>query len=162
MGLRSPEQYKASLRDGRAVFYRGERVADVTRHAHLGIAVDHASIDYHVAEDSKYRELATVESPGGAFSRYYKIPQNADDLLKRSCLIETTTRLGRTLVTLIKEIGTDALFALHLIAKQTDERYGTSYFDRVKNFFEYCRGNDLAVAVAQTDAKGDRSLGPTH
>jgi len=162
MGLRSPEQYKASLRDGRAVFYRGERVADVTRHAHLGIAVDHASIDYHVAEDLKYRELATVESPGGAFSRYYKIPQNADDLIKRSCLIETTTRLGSTLVTLIKEIGTDALFALHLIAKQTDERYGTLYFDRVKNFFEYCRGNDLAVAVAQTDAKGDRSLGPTH
>ena len=27
---------------------------------------------------------------------------------------------------------------------------------------EHCRDNDLAVAVAQTDVKGDRSLGPTQ
>jgi len=162
MGLRSPEEYKASLRDGRAVYYRGERVEDVTSHPHLGIAVDHAAIDYRVAEDPSYRELATVaDQSDGLISRYYHIPRNADDLIKRSRLIETTTRLGHTLVILIKEIGTDALFALHLIAKQTDEKFGTAYFDRVRKFFEYCHANDLAVAVAQTDVKGDRSLGPT-
>jgi len=162
MGLRSPEEYRASLRDGRAVYYRGARVEDVTSHPHLGIAVDHAAIDYHVAEDPSYRELATVaDHSEGLISRYYHIPRNADDLIKRSRLIETTTRLGHTLVILIKEIGTDALFALHLIARQTDEKFGTVYFDRVRTFFEYCRANDLAVAVAQTDAKGDRSLGPS-
>ncbi len=44
MSLRTPEEYKASLRDGRVVYYQGERVEDVTRHPHLGIAVDHAAI----------------------------------------------------------------------------------------------------------------------
>jgi aromatic ring hydroxylase len=125
--------------------------------------VEHAAIDYRVAEDPNYCDLATVELPGGEIiSRYYHIPRNADDLLKRSKLIETTTRLGHTLVILIKEIGTDALFALHLIAKQLDEKFGASYLPRVRSFFEYCRANDLAVAVAQTDVKGDRSLGPTE
>jgi len=119
MGLKSPEEYKASLRDGRAVYYRGERVEDVTTHPHLSLAVDHASIDYRVAEDENYRELATVKGPDGELiSRYYHLPRNADDLLKRSKLIEITTRLGGTLVILIKEIGTDALFALHLVAKR--------------------------------------------
>jgi aromatic ring hydroxylase len=162
MGLKSPEEYKASLRDGRIVYYRGEQVQDVTRHPHLGIAVDHAAIDYQVAEDPNYRELAILKGPDEELiSRYYHIPRNADDLVKRSRLIETTTRLGGTLVILIKEIGTDALFALHLIAKATDEKFGTKYFKRVTDFFEHCRANDFAVAVAQTDVKGDRSLGPT-
>ena len=31
----------------------------------------------------------------------------------------------------------------------------------MKAFHEHCRDNDLAVAVAQTDVKGDRSLGPS-
>ncbi len=161
MGLRSADEYKASLRDGRVVYYRGELVPDVTTHPHLGIAVNHASIDYQIAEDPDYRDLATVKTPGGELiSRYYHIPRNADDLLKRSRLIETTTRRGGTLVILIKEIGTDAMFALQLIARETDQKFGTQYFRRVKDFFENCRAYDFAVAVAQTDVKGDRSLGP--
>src|SRR3954451_5227387 len=40
--LRSPEEYRASLRDGRRVFYRGEQVADVTAHEVFRHAVEHA------------------------------------------------------------------------------------------------------------------------
>ena len=35
------------------------------------------------------------------------------------------------------------------------------YRERVHKYHAYCRDNDLAIAVAQTDIKGDRSLGPT-
>ena len=101
-------------------------------------------------------DLAT----GQEYSRYFNIPANAEDLLKRSELIETSTRLGGTLVVLIKEIGTDCLFALHLVAKQMDDGLGTEYFPRVRAIYEHCRNNDLAMAVAQTDVKGDRSRGP--
>ena len=109
MGLRTPEQYKESLRDGRAVFFRGEKVADVTTHPVIGIAVEHACIDYRMAEDPKYRELAVMQDGGGEYSRYFHLPRNGDDLLKRSELIAASTREGATLVVLIKEIGTDAL-----------------------------------------------------
>ncbi|HZZ07258.1 MAG TPA: 4-hydroxyphenylacetate 3-hydroxylase N-terminal domain-containing protein, partial [Candidatus Binataceae bacterium] len=84
MGLRTPEQYKESLRDGRAVFFRGEKVADVTKHPVIGIAVEHACIDYRMTEDSKYRELAVMRDGGGEYSRYFHLPRNSDDLLKRS------------------------------------------------------------------------------
>jgi len=40
MGLRTVEQYKQSLRDGRKVYVRGERVEDVTAHPIIGVAVD--------------------------------------------------------------------------------------------------------------------------
>lgn len=164
MGLRTPEQYVASLRDGRTVFYKGERVRDVTEHPVIQVAIDHASIDYRMAEDPTWRGLATVQDDdtGQIISRYYQLPKTGDDLLKRSALIEQATRLGRTLVVLIKEIGTDALFALHILAKQMDDKLGTQYLERVRRYHAYCRDNDLALAVAQTDVKGDRSLPPSE
>ncbi|MBI3951120.1 MAG: gamma-aminobutyrate dehydratase [Acidobacteria bacterium] len=160
MALRSPQQYRQSLRDGRTVYYKGQRVEDVTEHSELRLAVKHASIDYEMAESPEYRDLAVYQEDGESFSRYYKIPRSSDDLLLRSRLIETATALGGTLVVLIKEIGTDGLFALHLVAHEMDQRLGTQYLDRVQRFYHYARENDFGVSVAQTDVKGDRSLGP--
>lgn len=163
MALRTPQEYKASLRDDRTIYYQGERVKDVTTHPVLRVAVNHASIDYEMAEDARFRALAVVENPdtGTPMSRYFHLPRNSEDLLQRSQLIETATRLGRTLVVLIKEIGSDALFALHMLAHYMDAHHQTDYLTRVRAFYRYCVDNDLAVAVAQTDVKGDRSRGPS-
>ena len=49
--LRSPEEYRESLRDSRTVFYRGEKVEDVTTHPVLRHAVEHTTLDYRMAED---------------------------------------------------------------------------------------------------------------
>ena len=162
MGLRTPEQYKASLQDGREVYYRGERVLDVTTHPVIGVAVEHACIDYHMAEDPRYRDLAVVTDPqsGEPYSRYYYLPRNAEDLLQRSRLIAASTREGATLVVLIKEIGTDALFALHVVAEEMAKRGKPEYKARVEQYYKLCRDRDYGVAVAQSDVKGDRSLGP--
>jgi 4-hydroxybutyryl-CoA dehydratase/vinylacetyl-CoA-Delta-isomerase len=160
MGLRTPQQYIDSVRDDRTVYYRGERVADVTTHPVIKKAVHHAALDFEMAEDPQYRDLSIVEEAGDTYSRYFKIPTSTDDLLKRSQLIEAATALGKTLVVLVKEIGTDALFALHRVSRQVDQKYETDYLKRVQAFYKHCRDNDLAISVAQTDTKGDRSAGP--
>ncbi len=160
MALRTVEQYRNSLRDGRAVYFRGEKVADVNTHPVIGLAVEHASIDYRMAEDSRFRELAVVRDDGGEYSRYFHIPRNAQDLRKRSDLIAASTREGATLVVLIKEIGTDALLALHIVGEMMAARGKAEYRERIGKYYRYCRDNDLAIAVAQTDVKGDRSLAP--
>jgi 4-hydroxybutyryl-CoA dehydratase/vinylacetyl-CoA-Delta-isomerase len=156
MALRTPAQYSEALRDGRTLFYRGRRVPDITEEPELRVAVEHAALDYQLAEDPAHRDLAVYKDPasGEEFSAYYRIPRSTEDLLARSKLIETTTAAGGTMVTLIKEIGTDALFALHRVL--ADEG-----LERVRAFYEHCRRGDLAVAVAQSDVKGDRSVGPS-
>jgi 4-hydroxybutyryl-CoA dehydratase / vinylacetyl-CoA-Delta-isomerase len=153
--LRSAEEYKESLRDGRRVFYRGDRVEDVTAHDVFRHAVDHASLDYRLAHDPAYRDLAVTDEK---YSRYFQVPRSADDLLARSALIEAATRAGRTLVVLIKEIGTDALFSLLALR----DRLGEPYASRITTFYQRCRDEDLAICVAQTDFKGDRSLTPAR
>jgi aromatic ring hydroxylase len=64
-------------------------------------------------------------------------------------------------VVLIKEIGSDALLALHIIGERMAAAGKPAYRERIAKYHQMCRDNDLAVAVAQTDVKGDRSLGPT-
>ena len=86
-------------------------------------------------------------------------PRTTEDLLNRSRLIEAATAEGDTLVVLIKEIGTDALFALLAVTAEFEDQ---TYFERVKSFYEHCRGNDLSLAVAQTDVKGDRVKRPSQ
>ena len=160
MGLRTPAEYLESLKDGRTVFFRGERVSDVTAHPVIAKAAKHACVDYEMAEDPEFRDLTVIDDEGEPYARYFKIPRSSDDLIKRSKLIEASTARGKTLVPLVKEIGSDALFGLLRITREVDRKHETSYRDRVQAFFEHCRDDDLTMSVAQTDVKGDRSAGP--
>jgi len=117
MPLRSPDQFLQSLRDGRRVIYRGRTVEDVTGHPHLGRGAHHVAIDFRLAHDRPGDELIAVPAPDGEpMSRYFAIPGSATDLLRRRDLIEHVTREARSFVPLIKEIGTDAMFALMIVA----------------------------------------------
>jgi 4-hydroxybutyryl-CoA dehydratase/vinylacetyl-CoA-Delta-isomerase len=159
MGVRTPEQFLDGLRDDRTVYYRGQRVKAVPDHPELGVAARHAAIDFQLAENPKFRELAVYREGGEEYSAYYRIPRNAKDLMARSKLIETATTAGATLVILIKEIGTDALFALQRVLARKGDVTGLG---RVDAFYRECRDRDLALAVAQTDVKGDRSKRPSE
>ena len=164
MPLRTAQQYIDSLKDGRTVYYRGEKVEDVTAHPVFRVAIQHAAIDYELGHDPRHRELAVANDPetGQPISRLYLMPRDAQDLMDRSDLINLATRIGGTMVTLVKEIGSDALFALHAIASQMDDAVGTGFMERVQAFYRHCRENDLAVCVAQSDPKGDRALRATE
>ena len=73
--------------------------------------------------------------------------------MARSHLIEAGTAAGGTVVTLIHEIGTDGLFALLRVLEGEGR-------ERAEAYYRHCRDGDLALAVAQTDVKGDRSKAP--
>lgn len=79
--------------------------------------------------------------------------RNSEDLTARSQLIEHATAAGGTLVLLVKEIGSDALFALLRTLEGAGREKALAYWQR-------CVDGDLAVCVGQTDVKGNRRLGP--
>ena len=39
------DDFRASLRDGRRLYYRGRKVADVTTEPDLAVGVEHAALD---------------------------------------------------------------------------------------------------------------------
>src|SRR5262249_12035114 len=113
MGLRTADEYRESLRDGRVLWYQGARVKCVLDDPDLRVAVDHSAIDFEASHDPGHEELAVAIDPdsGERYSAYYRIPRSTDDLLARMRLVELTTALGGTLLS-IKDVGSDAMFAL--------------------------------------------------
>jgi len=160
MALITAEQYKESLRDGREVYYKGEKVEDVTTHPDLKVCVDLMAIDYEMAEDPQYKDLATLEDPetGELMSRYYYKPQTADDLLKAHELIVKATALGDGYIPLAHDIGADALNAIHITANMTGNQ---DYIDRIENYRKELQQKDLATCAGVTDVKGNRMLRPS-
>jgi len=151
---RGPGEYLDSLRDGRVVYYRGKAVSDVTTHPIISVAAKHAA-DLFGAEDRLY------DDPNyGKISRYFKIPRSTNDLIDRHRLIYNDTMRFDGMFNIVQAIGSDALFSLMIIARKVDTKYGTHYLDRVMKYYEYVVKNDLAMAVTQTDVKGDRSKRP--
>ena len=99
-----------------------------------------------MAEDPKLQKLATRREGNAVYSTYYHIPRCTQDLLDRSKLIETGTALGGTLVLLIKEIGTDALFALMRLLARAGE---TQALERVRTLYRRYRDGDLAREITE-------------
>jgi len=100
-----------------------------------------------------------TEEDGEQFSYYFHIPRDSDDLKRRSRLIEVSTVEGATLVVLIKEIGSDAIFAMTRVLSRRAEDADLSA--RLTRFLARCRSEDWSLAVAQTDVKGSRASGPS-
>src|ERR1700687_4144064 len=78
--LRTGNDYRQSLRDGREVWIDGERVADVTTHpAFRPIGAVRARM-YDMAHEARFRDVMTYAGPAGdALSRATKPPKTQQD-----------------------------------------------------------------------------------
>jgi len=65
MGIRTKDEYKESLRDGRRVYIGGEKVEDITKHRVLGVTCDTIAAGYELAssKDPAIRDLLTAPHP---------------------------------------------------------------------------------------------------
>ena len=160
MALISAAQYKESLNDGRVVYYKGEKIENVVTHPDLGVCADLMAIDYEMAENPEFRDLAVVKNPesGEEISRYYYKPQNAEDLLKAHELIVKATELGDGYIPLAHDIGADALNGINITTNMIGNQ---DYIDRIENYRKILQQDDLATCAGVTCVKGDRMLRPS-
>lgn len=152
--MRTKEEYLSSLNDGREVYYRGKRVDNIANHPVLKIAANHAGKLFAI------QSRAVNDKELGETSRYFPIPRSPQDLYLRHRLIYDTTMSCGGVFNISQAIGSDALFALRLVALESDTKYGTNYSERVEKHHRNVAKEDLTLAVAQTDVKGDRKKRP--
>jgi 4-hydroxybutyryl-CoA dehydratase/vinylacetyl-CoA-Delta-isomerase len=150
VGLRTSEQYRDGLRDGRRVIYRGQEVKDVASFPPFAAAIDHSAICYDIAVS--HPDIAIAREGGTEYAAFYAVPRSAQELADRGRLIQAVSALGAGMITL-KEVGSDALFALLKTLRGVER-------ERAVAFWQHCRDHDVALAVAQTDVKGNRALPP--
>jgi len=162
MAIRTPEEYRQSLRDGRRVYMFGEKVEDVTTHPILKIGTETAAGDYVLTEspDPQVRDLFVAAHPetGEPISRYFATPKTPEDIEMRMQMVQRSIRLTGGLP-FGKDIGTDCLNAIMATANQMGK---PEYSERARAYLEHLRRNDLMLCGAVTDVKGDRSKVPSQ
>jgi 4-hydroxybutyryl-CoA dehydratase/vinylacetyl-CoA-Delta-isomerase len=132
-------QYKASLKDGRRVYFRGERVTDVVTHPTFAHQVEAAAAGY----DRDYR------SGADAVSSYMKAPRSIDELRDQATAS----------VDLLTSISTTSTMTLLTAADRIQKRRPQGS-EAIRDYVRELQRKDLRIVECITDAKGDRSLPP--
>ncbi len=162
MAIRTAKEYIESIKDDRVVYYRGERIKDVTTHPALQRLLKQMAIDYTITGDPKYRELFVDTDEAGERVRFLHKPErDAEDLLRRRKIIQLLARIGFGIPGGSNTTGVDALNAIGVVCDRMDRKIGTKYRERVEGYRSHVMEHDLAVIGAVTDIKGDRSLRPS-
>lgn len=162
MGLRTADEFRQSLRDGRRLLYRGEPVGDVTAHTSLRRTIDHAAgLFEHPAEGPAELWAYRDDELGDTVSTYFRRPVNAGTLAARGDVIEETTRRARSTLNIVKVVGTDVLLSLEQVLSEDDSADAAERLARLHAYRAHCATGDLTMAAAVTDPKGDRTLAPS-
>jgi 4-hydroxybutyryl-CoA dehydratase / vinylacetyl-CoA-Delta-isomerase len=163
MKIKTAQDYLKSLRElNHVVYYKGKRIKDVTRHPATAPHVRSAAVTYSLANDPKYRDLATATShlTGKTISRFTHVHQSMEDLIKKVKLLRV---LGQKTGTCFQRcVGLDGINAVYSVTYEIDQKYGTDYLERFKKWLTWIQEENLMVVGAMTDPKGDRSKGPTE
>jgi 4-hydroxybutyryl-CoA dehydratase/vinylacetyl-CoA-Delta-isomerase len=159
MALRTADEYKNGIRDGRRLFILGKSVPDVTEDPYIKVGVETAAHDFLMGHDPEMRELAVMEDKetGDEISTYFEIPDYPEAIKKRHELVKAGCYYADGAIPFVKDVGTDVMNGLKVASRLMGN---TEYEGRVDDYRAYCAKNDLSMAAAVTDVKGDRRKAP--
>jgi 4-hydroxybutyryl-CoA dehydratase/vinylacetyl-CoA-Delta-isomerase len=161
MALRSADEYRQGLRDGRKVFLAGNQIPDVTEDPYIKVGVETGAFDFLMGHDPKLAEIAVTEDPetGEAVSRYFDMPDRPEAVAERFELVSAACRYADGALPFVKDVGTDVLNGLAAVARGAGNQ---TYERRITDYRRHCARSDLSMAAAVTDTKGDRSKPPAE
>ncbi|MGE5123496.1 MAG: 4-hydroxyphenylacetate 3-hydroxylase C-terminal domain-containing protein, partial [Acidobacteriaceae bacterium] len=91
-------------------------------------------------------------------NRFLHVAISAEDVVMQNRM---QRRLGQLTGTCFQRcVGMDALNALYSVTFEIDEKHGTAYHTRLKEFIQEMQGHNYVIGGAMTDVKGDRSKSP--
>lgn len=148
--LETAEEYVQSLRDMKTeIWALGEKITGIP---------DHPLFVPHVNAVAKTYEMPfPVKShlTGHTINRFNHIHQSTDDLVAKVKMLRALNQ--QTGCCIQRCAGMDALNATYIVTYEIDQKYGTDYHERFKQFLVYLQDYNLVTIGGMTDVKGDRS-----
>ncbi|MDO8490633.1 MAG: 4-hydroxyphenylacetate 3-hydroxylase N-terminal domain-containing protein, partial [Dehalococcoidia bacterium] len=161
--LKTPGQYIDSLRDlDLRLYLFGEKVKNWVDHPIIRPSINAIAMTYRLAAEAESDTLATVESPPAVapVNRFNSLFMSTDDLVKK---VKLQRLMGqRTACCFQRCVGMDAINAVYSTTYDIDQKHGTEYHARFKEWLRGIQQNDLCVSGAMTDVKGDRGVAPAE
>jgi 4-hydroxybutyryl-CoA dehydratase/vinylacetyl-CoA-Delta-isomerase len=159
--LMSAADYRESLRRLKPrVFVDGERIESVADAPPLAPGVNALGVSYDYARRADLAPLMTAvpSSSGRVVNRMLHLNEAAGDLLNK---LEAVRILCQETGCAQRYLAHDALNALAQATARIDDATGSGeHRARFAAYLEHVHEGDLALGIAMTDAKGDRSKRP--
>ncbi|ATW28747.1 4-hydroxyphenylacetate 3-hydroxylase family protein [Candidatus Formimonas warabiya] len=156
-------EYKDSLRKLKTVVYSfGEKINNVVDHPLFEPHINSAGLTYELAHDPRYEDLMTATShlTGEKINRFTHIHQSTGDLVKKVKMLRMIAQ--KTGTCFQRCVGFDAMNAIYSVTYEMDQKNGTDYHTRFKEYVKAVQRTDMMVAGSMTDPKGDRSKSPSE
>jgi 4-hydroxybutyryl-CoA dehydratase/vinylacetyl-CoA-Delta-isomerase len=157
--IKTSEDYINSLRNRKLkVYLFGELLEETVDHPLIRPSINAVAETYDLA--AREPELASAVSPftGERVNRFLHITTSRDDVVLQN---KMQRRLGQLTGTCFQRcVGMDALNSLYSTTFEIDEKTGSAYHARLKEFIAEVQRKNLVIGGAMTDVKGDRSLAP--
>jgi 4-hydroxybutyryl-CoA dehydratase/vinylacetyl-CoA-Delta-isomerase len=157
--MMSGDDYRESLRRLKPVVYvDGRRIDSVADAPELRPGVNALAYTYDAARDAALAPLMTTVSAGRTVNRMLALDESAGDLLNK---LEAVRVLCQETGCAQRYLAHDGLAALAQVCARIDDARGTrEYRERFAAYLAHVHDHDLALGIAMTDAKGDRSKRP--
>ena len=153
------KDYQESLRALKPVVYvDGHLVESVADEASLRPGVQALGVTYDMVHDSVLAPLMLATSDGRTVPRMLHINQSSSDLLNK---LEAVRVLCQETGCAQRYLAHDALNAIGQVSARIDDAKGSNeHRAKFAQYLAHVQSNDLALGIAMTDAKGDRSRKP--
>jgi 4-hydroxyphenylacetate 3-monooxygenase len=159
--IRTGQDYRESIRDGRRVWINGEKVKDVTVHPAFKPIVDVRARIYDMAHEDRYRETMSYRDPGTNEPNCtaHKLPRTHEDWqAKRRAVDAVMNEIGGVVV----RVGDETIGEMWSLYDGRDvlNEVDPQFSKNIAHHIEKAVRNDVFHVSANTDPKGDRSKRP--
>jgi 4-hydroxyphenylacetate 3-monooxygenase len=158
--IRTGQQYRDSIRDGRQVWINGERVADVTRHPMFRPLVDVRARIYDMANEPGHAAVMTYRDAAGTpCSVGSKLPVTQEDWhAKRAAVDAVLDEIGG----IVTRVGDETVGEMWSLYDGQDvlNEVNPQFAANIRRHVERVVHEDPFHVSANTDPKGDRSKRP--
>ena len=159
--LMSGDDFRESLRRYKPrVFLDGQLVESVADERGFGPGINAIALTYDYALKAKYAPIMTAvqHTSGKLVNRLTHINTSSGDLLNK---LEAVRLVCQETGCAQRYLVHDALNAVGQVSARIDDALGsTDYNAKFLNYLHRVQDQDLTLAIAMTDAKGDRSRRP--
>ncbi len=159
--IRTGEEYRESIRDGRDVWINGERVKDVTIHPQFKPAVDARARIYDMAHEKETQEAMSYLDPetGDRNCIANKLPHEKKDWWDKRNAATLVMEDVRGVITRVGDETIGEMWSLYDgqdVLNEVDPRFS----ENIRRHIDSAVRKDPFHISANTDPKGDRSKAP--
>ncbi|HEU0116735.1 MAG TPA: 4-hydroxyphenylacetate 3-hydroxylase family protein [Thermomicrobiales bacterium] len=159
--IRTGDDYRESIRDGREIYIDGERIDDATTHPAFKPLIDIRARIYDMGRDPATRDVMTwVDADSGErFAIGPKLPRTQDDWRAKRRAVDAVLDDIGGVVTRVGDETVGEMWSLYDgqdVLNEVDPRFS----ENIRRHVERAWRDDPFHVSANTDPKGDRSKRP--